>query len=64
MRPRTWVSRPVQRGLSAIRPGVTSSPKRALRLVLEWYDLHRNELLEDWELAAQRRPLKRIPPLE
>jgi hypothetical protein len=39
-------------------------PKRALRHVLEWYDLHKAELLEDWKLATQRKPLKTIPPLE
>ena len=39
-------------------------PKRALRLVLEWLDLHKEELLEDWRLAAERRPLHRVPPLE
>ena len=26
-------------------------PRRAVRLVLEWYDLHREELIEDWPLA-------------
>jgi len=39
-------------------------PARALRLVLEWQALHKEELLEDWELARQRRPLKTISPLE
>ena len=39
-------------------------PKRALGHVLEWYDLHKVELLEDWRLASQRKPLKKIPPLE
>ena len=39
-------------------------PKRALRAVLEWSDLHQAELLEDWELAQQRKPLKSIEPLE
>ena len=50
----------------SIRDGVVSGqfPKRALRHVLEWYDLHHDELLANWELAAQRKPLKRIPPLE
>ena len=41
-----------------------SFPKRALRLVLEWYDAYSEELLEDWHLARQREPLKPIPPLE
>jgi Domain of unknown function (DUF4160) len=39
-------------------------PRRALRLVLEWYDMHKEELLEDWLLAEQRKPLKAIAPLE
>jgi hypothetical protein len=39
-------------------------PRRALRHVLEWYEIHRDELNADWELARQRRPLNRIAPLE
>jgi len=39
-------------------------PARALRLVLEWAELHKTELLENWELARQGQPLKRIAPLE
>ena len=39
-------------------------PRRALNLVLEWYSVHQTELLEDWELARERKPLRRIDPLE
>jgi len=39
-------------------------PKRALQLVQEWRELHKQELLEDWRLAEQRQPLKKITPLE
>ncbi|MEI6386310.1 MAG: DUF4160 domain-containing protein [Spirochaetota bacterium] len=39
-------------------------PKRALNAVMEWYELHRDELLCDWELAKKHEPLKNIPPLE
>jgi Domain of unknown function (DUF4160) len=39
-------------------------PRRAVRLVLEWYELHREELMEEWLLAEQRKPLKKIAPLE
>jgi hypothetical protein len=39
-------------------------PPRALKLVLEWLNLHKPELLENWELAKQGQPLKRIAPLE
>jgi hypothetical protein len=43
---------------------LVNSPKRALTHVLEWLDLHKSELLEDWELAKQRQPLKKVTPLE
>jgi hypothetical protein len=39
-------------------------PPTALRLVLEWASLHEAELLENWELAREGQPLKRIAPLE
>jgi hypothetical protein len=38
--------------------------KRALAMVDEWRLLHIAELLENWELAAGRRSLRRIDPLE
>lgn len=39
-------------------------PRRAQRLVLEWLELHRNEILEDWNRAQDRKPLNKIEPLE
>ncbi|MCU0915364.1 MAG: DUF4160 domain-containing protein [Planctomycetes bacterium] len=39
-------------------------PRRALNAVLEWYGLHKEDLLEDWNLAERHQPLNRIPPLE
>jgi hypothetical protein len=38
--------------------------RRAIRLVQEWREAHQAELLANWTLAEQRRPLNRIPPLE
>ncbi|GIW41967.1 MAG: hypothetical protein KatS3mg076_2544 [Candidatus Binatia bacterium] len=32
-------------------------PRWALNLVLEWYGLHQAELLENWNLAQERKPL-------
>ena len=43
---------------------VGSFPRRALTHVLEWRELHKGDLLDDWRLAGQRYPLKKIPPLE
>ena len=39
-------------------------PKRALRHVLEWYELHKDELIENWKLCQINKPLKTIEPLE
>ena len=39
-------------------------PPRALTHVLEWWNMHRTELAENWQLARQHMPLKSIEPLE
>ncbi|MBI1827045.1 MAG: DUF4160 domain-containing protein [Planctomycetes bacterium] len=39
-------------------------PRRARAHVLEWYNLHQNELLENWERCRSRKPLNPINPLE
>lgn len=39
-------------------------PRRALKLVLEWLELHKDELLENWHLAEEKKSLKKIAPLE
>ena len=38
--------------------------RRALGLVLDWAELHRDELLANWELARAGKPLNQIAPLE
>ena len=50
----------------SILDGVVSGqfPRRAQRLVVEWFRLHKAELEENWELAQRRKPLKHIAPLE
>lgn len=39
-------------------------PRRALGLIQEWRELHKDQLLADWGLAESRRPLNKIEPLE
>lgn len=39
-------------------------PKRALNAVIEWYEIHKEELKANWELAQRKEPLKKIKPLE
>ena len=40
-------------------------PRRALRLVQEWAELHKAKLLLNWEIAQSDNPeFKRIEPLD
>jgi hypothetical protein len=39
-------------------------PRRALKHVLEWYELHRDELLADWRLCEKNETPNPIEPLE
>ena len=39
-------------------------PRRAHALVLEWAAMHRNELMEDWELCVAKQQPKTISPLD
>ena len=38
-------------------------PRTAQRLIREWLELHRNDLLANWERAREHRPLVPIEPL-
>ena len=37
---------------------------RAIRMIQEWRELHKDDLLKDWELAEQKKALFPIKPLE
>ena len=49
------------RDLSVLRG---SLPRRAMALVLEWADEHRDELMEDWNLCRQLQTPRPIEPLK
>ncbi len=38
--------------------------KRVISLILEWAFEHRSELIEDWELIMNKKPIKKIEPLK
>lgn len=40
-----------------------SLPSRQLKLVLAWCVIHQDELMQNWELAKDGKPLNRINPL-
>lgn len=39
-------------------------PNRALRFVLEWWELHQAELADNWDRLRAGKAAVRIPPLE
>ncbi|MDQ3020378.1 MAG: DUF4160 domain-containing protein [Bacteroidota bacterium] len=39
-------------------------PKRALNMINEWIDFHKDELLENWTLSRLRKVIKKIDPLK
>jgi hypothetical protein len=49
----------------SINDGVVKGemPARALKMILEWLELHREELLDNWEKAQKGIPLNKITPL-
>lgn len=38
-------------------------PRRIHRLIVRWASLHGEELLKNWELAQDAKPVQRIEPL-
>ena len=40
-----------------------SLPSRQLKLALAWCVIHQDELMQNWELAKDGKPLSRINPL-
>ena len=50
----------------SIKDGIVKGemPGRALRLILEWLDLHREELMDNWMRAQKGGTLEKIEPLK
>lgn len=40
-----------------------SLPNKQVKLILAWCEIHRDELMQNWELSKQNQPLNRINPL-
>jgi hypothetical protein len=55
-----------RKGIVRIEDGFVQGnfPPRVKALLLEWWDLHRQELTENWRLCQERKEIKRIAPLE
>lgn len=49
--------------IETLEPIAGRLPSRALRLVRQWADLHREELHLNWERAQREEAVERIDPL-
>ena len=38
-------------------------PKKQVKLIAAWVEIHKDELLANWELAMSEQPLYNIDPL-
>ncbi len=54
------------KAIVTIQDGVVTGemPARALKLVFEWLELHRDELMTDWNKAQKGEELQKIEPLK
>ena len=53
------------RAIITIKEGIVEGimPKIALKLVFEWMEIHKEELLMNWDSVEKKKPLKNINPL-
>ena len=49
--------------IHALRMLEGNLPQRALTLILDWVELHQQELLENWRLCEEKNIPNRIDPL-
>lgn len=54
------------KAIISIKDGVVKGemPGRALKMILEWLEQHKEELMENWEKAQKGDLLKKIEPLK
>ena len=52
------------KALETINEGIIKGemPQRALKMIFEWLDQHKIELIENWQLAQKGEMLKKIEP--
>ncbi len=54
------------RALITLEDGVVTGtlPRRALNMIFEWIDLHKDELMDNWRRMENEEILKSIEPLK
>ena len=43
---------------------IGSLPRRAIKMVYEWLDLHKDELMENWKRRSNHEAANKIEPLK
>lgn len=53
------------KAIVSIQDGIVKGemPLRALKMIAEWLEIHRDELMADWHLAQSGNALHKIEPL-
>jgi hypothetical protein len=59
----TYAGQDVSIDINSLEVLAGAIPPSGLRLLHEWADLHRAELLDNWERARRQEALRRIAPL-
>ena len=49
--------------IKELRMSEGNLPKKVKNIIMEWADEHREELINNWELAKDEKPLLKIKPL-
>ncbi len=54
------------KAIVTIQDGIVKGemPQRALKMIFDWLEIHRDELMLDWELAQKGEELIKIEPLK
>ncbi len=54
------------KAMVTIQEGIVKGemPQRALKMIFDWLELHKSDLIENWELAQKGEALKKIEPLK
>jgi hypothetical protein len=63
--PHIYVEYQDYKAIISIKEGIVEGkmPKIALRLIFEWMELYKEELLMNWDNVEQKKPLSNINPL-
>ncbi len=51
-------------GINPVQLLAGDLPRRQRRFVVAWMELYQDELMDNWNLALNRQPIHKVPPLQ